>query len=147
MYQKEFKKAVERTKSFQLETPNIEYFSGSILSDDKMANFPYLFRDAVGLLNVKEIVAQCLSIHYRIKEPIANIFNTPCYFTIGYVEEDGERMFYQSEENLKDILMNGFNGFSLSIHAWLTLPTMEILDFTLPTTNAVIRNDEKILVV
>ena len=43
-------------------------------------------------------------------------------------------MFYQSEASLKKLLTEGINGNTINLHTWLTLPSMEILDFTLPTT-------------
>lgn len=41
-----------------------------------------------------------------------------------------------SEEELRDVLQNGLKKFSLNMHSWLTLPSMEILDFTILTTIA-----------
>ena len=52
-------------------------------------------------------------------------------------------MFHQSEEDLERLLQNGISGNSLSIHAWLTLPTMEILDFSLPTSFAIMHGNEE----
>ncbi len=39
--------------------------------------------------------------------------------------------FYQNEESLNDMLKNGVNPDKISIHAWLTLPSMEIIDLSL----------------
>ncbi|MDA5492291.1 hypothetical protein PGS50_03360 [Yersinia intermedia] len=38
---------------------------------------------------------------------------------------------------MKELIKSGISKPQLNIHAWLTLPTCEILDFTLPTTYAV----------
>ena len=41
------------------------------------------------------------------------------------------------------IIKSGISKPQLNIHAWLTLPTCEILDFTLPTTYAVINKTKE----
>ncbi|MFC6634032.1 hypothetical protein [Microbulbifer taiwanensis] len=140
MYKSEFEAAIERTKKFNLPCPPVEYSSELLLTDNKMNGFVYALRDSIGELEPKEVVAQCLSIHYRVLDVVSNFFKTDCYFTIGYVESDNGTLFYQSENDLKNILINGADRPSLSIHAWLTLPTMEILDFSLPTSFAIINN-------
>lgn len=137
MYQERFKEAVTRTKKFNLNCPEVSYSNDIFFSDEKMSKFPYVLRDAVGEISTKEVVAQCLSIHHKLRGYIAKIFNTDCYFTIGYVETSERFMFHQTEESLLNILKNGINGASLEIHAWLTLPSMEILDLSLPTSYAV----------
>ncbi len=142
MYKLEFEEAAQRTLKFNLNCPEIEYLPGKFITRESMEKLPYAIRDAVGEIGVEEIVAQCLSIHHRLSNVIADIFSTKCYFTIGYVETPERLMFHQSENSLKDILTKGINGSSLDIHAWLTLPTMEIMDFSLPTSYAII-NDMK----
>jgi hypothetical protein len=37
-------------------------------------------------------------------------------------------------------MRDGVSGGTLNLHCWLTLPTREILDCTLPTTVAIINN-------
>lgn len=143
MYKVEFEKAVSRTKEFNLNCPKIEFSEGALLTPEKMQKFPNVLRDTVDKIGVEEVVAQCLSIHYRLSDVIAELFDTPCYFTIGYVETIERLMFHQTEQELKTILQNGINGSSLNIHAWLTLPTMEIMDFSLPTSYAILNKTDK----
>jgi len=140
MYQNEFEHAIERTKSFNLDFPEVNYRTDTLLSDEKMAVFPNILRDNVGEININDLVAQCLFIHHKLRGPISRIFSSSCYFTIGHVETNDRLMFHQSEDNLKDILQNGIKGNTSDIHAWLTLPTMEILDFSLPTSYAILNN-------
>jgi hypothetical protein len=143
VYKSEFQDAVIRTRRLNIECPEIEYYEGQFLTRERMERFPYILRDLVGEIDVREVVAQCLSIHFRLSEIISRIFETPCYFTIGYVETPEQLMFHQSEEDLEKLLKNGISGNSLSIHAWLTLPTMEILDFSLPTSFAIMHENEE----
>jgi len=137
MYKSEFEKAVERTREFNLSCPEVVFGSGTLLTQEKMEKFPYIFRETVGEISLNEIVAECLSIHHRLSDVIEKLFRVPCYFTIGHVETKEQVMFHQSEDDLKYIIKNGINGSDVNVHAWLTLPTMEILDFSLPSSYAI----------
>lgn len=143
MYKSEFQSAVLRTKKFNLRCPDVEYAGGALLTPEKMKKFPHLLVKTVGEIGVEEVVAQCLSIHSRLAYAVEVLLDTPCYFTIGYVETSERLMFYQSEEELQKILVNGTSGPYLNMHAWLTLPTMEIIDFSLPTSYAIINETEE----
>jgi len=139
MYQSEFKDALERTKKFGLYVDHVEFSSARLLTSDLQQKFPYMLRDAVGEIGVEELVGECLSIHHRLLEALEKIIGGKCYFTIGYVETD-RKMFYQSESDLKKLMETGISNPSLNIHAWITLPTMEIIDVSLPTSYAVLNN-------
>jgi hypothetical protein len=141
MYQSEFEAAIERTKKFGLPVSEVNFSSARLLTDELQQKFPYLLREVAGEIGVEELVGQCLSIHYRLLGALDQVFGGKCYFTIGYVETK-RKMFYQSESDLKELMETGISNPSLNIHAWITLPTMEIIDVSLPTTYAVV-NDEK----
>lgn len=143
MYKSEFEMAVLRTKNFNLKCPKIEYSKELLLTPEKMHSFLSTLRKSFGDIGIDDVVAQCLSIHHRLSDVIADFFNTRCYFTIGHVETSAQLMFHQSEDDLRGILEKGINGSSVNIHAWLTLPTMEIMDFSLPTTYAVLNKMEE----
>lgn len=83
-------------------------------------------------------MAQCLSLHMRIMPLLQKYLSCPVYFTIGHISLGEDNSFFkQSESSLKNMLIEGAPGPSISLHAWLTLPIMEILDFSFPTTYAV----------
>lgn len=48
MYLNEFAAAAERTKSLGLNCPNIDVSDERFLSEEKMSQFPFALRDAVG---------------------------------------------------------------------------------------------------
>jgi len=143
MYLNEFAVAADRTKRLGLNCPNIEVSNERFLSEEKMDQFPSALRDAVGEIGVEEVIAQCLSIHHRLLNPVSAILGVPAYYTIGFVETSAGLLFEQDEENLRTILESGFPSLKLKIHAWLSLPSMEILDFSLPTSYAVVNNTEE----
>jgi hypothetical protein len=143
MYIDEFMAAAERTKRLGLDCPDIGVSNGRFLSEEKMNKFPFALRDAVGEIGIEEVVAQCLSIHHKLLGPVSTILGAPTYYTIGYVETSEGTLFEQDETSLKAILDSRLSSFELNIHAWLTLPSMEVLDFSLPTSIAVIKTMNK----
>ena len=138
-YADELLKAKERTSRFGLRSPKFELSSQRFLSQQKKSEFPYAVFEAVGELNVDEVVAQCFSIHYRLKAPLEKFFQQKMIYTVGYVSIDHETMFYQSESDLQYLLDNGMSSPKINLHAWLSLPSCEIIDVSLPTSIAVIK--------
>lgn len=145
MYLDEFTAAAERTKRLNLNCPSIDVSNVRLLSEEKMSQFPFDLRDSVGEIRVEEVVAQCLSIHYRLLKPVSDIFGAPAYFTIGYVETSERLFFEQDEESLRRMLEFDIPSLKLKIHAWLTLPSMEILDFSFLTSYAVIAENKELI--
>jgi hypothetical protein len=140
MYLNEFAAAADRTKRLGLNCPNIDVSDERFLSEEKINQLPFALRDAVGEIDVNEIAAQCLSIHHRLLNPVSAILGAPAYYTIGFVETSAGLLFEQDEESLKAMLESGLSSRKLKIHAWLSLPSMEILDFSLPTSYAVMNH-------
>ncbi|PHS66351.1 MAG: hypothetical protein COB09_02495 [Thalassobium sp.] len=139
MYRSEFEDAALRTKRFGLDCPDLKFTEEGILSKDKDNRLPGYIRHVLGELTPKELHAQCLGIHLKLQYVVAAFFDCPCYYTIGYVEESERNLFFQTEESLLRTLKNGVTANDISLHAWLTLPSMEIMDFSLATTFAVIK--------
>ena len=140
-YQKKFEEAVERTKRLNLNIPmDINFVDTKYLSNELMVKFPYALRDKFGEIGIEELAGQCLSINLRIKNFISDFFKSPVYYTIGYVVIKDKNYFYQNEESLNDMLKNGVNSDKISIHAWLTLPSMEIIDLSIATSCAIVNN-------
>ena len=84
------------------------------------------------------LVAQCLEIHFKLKPYVDNFFGVNSTLTIGHVEgKIGGKAFYEPLEKRIEYLKTPVDiKSSINIHIWLTLPTLEILDFTLPSTLA-----------
>ena len=135
-YEIEFFEAVDRTKNFSLNLPQIEGITTKqYLEDTIFENKLSVFcQEELPTFSVNDISAQCIKIHYDFKKKLEKLFNIPIYYTIGYVQIDDNKMFYNSEESLKELLVQGMLKNTVNIHVWLTLPSMEILDFSFPTT-------------
>jgi hypothetical protein len=144
-YSAELLEAQQRTIRFSLACPEIPPKCSRLLTPKRLEQFPYVVSDAVGELDLKAVVAQCLSFHWRIKAPLEDFFGVPILYTIGYVCKPPSFLFKQTESDLLRLLQTGIQGPKLSIHAWLTLPSAEIIDLSLLTTIAVVHEKEECL--
>ncbi|MCG3662993.1 hypothetical protein L5F37_06230 [Aliarcobacter butzleri] len=139
-YQKNFEIANERTKRFNLDDVNIKFSDKRYISKELIERFPYALRDTFGELAIEELASQCLSINFRLKDFISNFLNCPVYYTIGYIVIGEKKYFHQDEDSLENILKNGVSTNKINLHAWLTLPSMEIIDPSIITSCALINN-------
>lgn len=137
-YSAELIEAQKRTVRLGLTCPDIPPPCDRVLTPERHEQFPYAVQAAVGELGVEAVVAQCLSLHWRLKAPLEKFFGVPILYTIGYVHTPPSYMFKQMEDDLLRLLQTGMQGPQLNIHAWLTLPSSEIIDLSLPTSFAVV---------
>ena len=136
-YQGLFEEAVRRTARVGAVAPSVTYAAGrNYLSQEAYDRFPYYVQKAIGDLDFPDVVAQCLSIHYRLKEPLEEFFGCNVFYTIGWVEhQTGRNMLEFDEHYAEQLLVKKHRpGGTVNMHAWLTLPSMEIIDVALATS-------------
>lgn len=87
---------------------------------------------------IENLSAKCVPVHVAVLEIVAAIVGTTPVLTFGCVtSEAGDKWFSVTKDEIRHWLSNGVeNPHSLKLHAWLTLPSMEIIDFTLLPTHA-----------
>lgn len=141
-YIQEWSEAVARTNQVGLTVPphqvkpEIRY-----LTDERVKELPYVVRECLGELDVKEVVAQCISINYRLLPVIEQWLQCSVLYTIGWIDDGTDKgMFKFDDAFILDKLANGCPGGNVSIHAWLTLPSMEVIDISLATSMIVLSN-------
>jgi hypothetical protein len=145
MYENEFNEALNRNRRFGLSVPDIVKPNvGRFITDKACAELPFFVKDK-GLTQEEEVVLQCISFNFRLKEILSEYFKSPLYYTIGHVKINNDSMFEQSEKSLFTMLKNGITSPSINLHVWLTLPSMEILDYTLQTTYGRVNNDPRLI--
>lgn len=142
-YRQEMNAAIDRAARLGLQSPGFAYQEGELLNQQVYNDIPYIVRDAFGNVGAEEIAAQCLSYHMRLLPVLNDYFETELTYTVGYVCMGDNTLFEQSEEQMSALIADGIKKRELQIHAWLTLPTCEIMDFTLPTTFAVINKTQE----
>jgi len=141
-YAQEWAIAVERSERFNLTVPAHQIEPERRWFDDKaLAQFPYIVRDGLGDLGFEDVVAQCLAIHYRMIPVVQHWLGCPVLFTLGWIDTGTERgMFRFDEAFVAEKLRRGHLGSTVNMHAWLTLPSMEIIDVSLATSMGIAQN-------
>jgi len=143
-YQVLFENAVTRTRKHGLRVPHIDYAPTRLLTDDFHKQFPYKLRDAVGNIGVNELLLQCLSIHHRLLPAMRDMLKSDVFFTIGWMrmlDSDGivKRLYEFDDDWVATCLKQGTSGGpTAKLHAWLTLPSMEIIDLSIMTSIAIV---------
>jgi hypothetical protein len=136
-YRALFEKAVERTAEFGLPKPEIVYTDNAYWTPASVGGFDALIRE-----ERKELLSGGLAVptERRVQiavgllEPLQDFFSCKAYVTVGSVSRSKEKWYALSEKNVRRWLSESVYGDELSLHAWLTLDSMEILDVTfLPT--------------
>lgn len=147
-YKEEWQDALERTKRYGLNVPADAYQQQQqkYLTKEVHDRFPYVVRDAFGNLEYEDIVAQCMAIHYRLAPVMEDLLKCPVFFTIGWIDDGSEQgMFRFGEEFIQEHLNAPKTtvGGQANLHAWLTLPSMEVIDISLVTTIVVLQKLDK----
>lgn len=136
-YINRFEAAYLRSEKYNLNPPRIKYSNDVLLTNTFKEKLPYLLlKEHEEYMNVANMIANCMGFHYKVKPTIEKYLSSDVYFTLGYVSIYDKNIFYFDDKFIEDSLENGMQE-QPNIHAWLTLPTMEIIDFTLPATYAI----------
>ncbi|MFJ3463642.1 hypothetical protein [Achromobacter spanius] len=141
-YAADWEAARERTARLGLMVPAMEVPTGdSYLTIQRHGEFPYVIRDALGELTVDDLVCQCLSINIRLRAVLEEWLGCPVYYTIGWVDVDaGEPLFKFDDAFIVEKLASRDSGGEIGLHAWITLPSLEVIDVSLATSFAVLQN-------
>jgi len=140
-YTSEWAAAVERTKSFGLQVPAHDNQPGhTYLTDKRQAEFPFVVQRGLGDLGFSDVVGQCMAIHYRLAPFMQTWLGCPVLYTIGWIDDGTETgMFKFDDAFIAEKLKNGHAGGTANLHAWLTLPSMEVIDLAIATSIAVVK--------
>jgi len=132
-YSGELKAAFDLTEQLGLEVPAHSQSPYRMLpkGDRAIAN---ALQASLGSLSPDQISAQCFAINFKIKSEIDRALNTSSLLTFGWVHEPPNDYFKLSASDLRTMIDRPRALGSLNLHCWLTLPSEEIIDATLPTT-------------
>ncbi|MFN1150169.1 hypothetical protein [Serratia liquefaciens] len=62
------------------------------------------------------------------------------YYTLGWIDDGTPKGLHKFDDDfIAERLANGHQDDTINIHAWLTLPSMEIVDLTLSTTLSILQ--------
>lgn len=134
-YHTDFLAAMDRTEALGLAVPPIKLTPGSLLTEDKVADlYDEVAREP---LRFYHLMHQCIRFHLSETPSVIKVLGVEPAFTLGYVSHR-EVFFNQfSVEDIRQYLADADPKESspINVHAWLTLPTLEIIDMTFLTTN------------
>lgn len=141
-YLAEFEAAKERTVKLGLmPQEDLQFEEGVYMTQNRINELSTrlmpVFKD---ISSYDQLVGQCLPIHIQAKAIVEDWLGCPVWVTLGWIDDNTDRGIYKfSEETIIEKLQNGHKEKTLDIHAWLTLPTMEIIDLTLSTTISILQ--------
>jgi hypothetical protein len=140
-YGRAFNEAVNITKRHGLGKFNKLKLTDVRLINDKALDD--LHRDhTINQIDPRQLFSMCFHTHIQLQHIINKVFNTESILTLGYVEYDsGKRFHYQHLNEILGRIENRSILKDVNMHCWLTLPTSEIIDLTLPTTQAIIEGN------
>lgn len=143
-YTQEFRTALSRSSELGLNVPQVAFQTTRFYSDDKfMSLINQLYRKLGNSDGTVDLVGQCLNVHWNIRGAAESVFKCGAHLTIGYIQENEDLYFEFSYQNVKDWLTNGIDLNKVSLHAWITLDSMEIVDLTWPSTRAKILKSQQ----
>ncbi|MCU0440744.1 MAG: hypothetical protein MUC49_22860 [Raineya sp.] len=105
---------------------------------DKKLTFPYPeikknMDTAIESYDKSKIYCNCIEVSNKFYH-FLQLYNVPSIVTFGYIILEGEKVFYESKEAIRNRFEKKEKGKSGLIHAWLTLPNLTIIDPTFFTT-------------
>lgn len=150
-YSAAFMKAARRTRSLGLECSTPPTTSHRYMADaEQLRRAGYVMRSylADNDLEVSDLAVQCWRANMEIKPLLEEFFETTLTLTFGAIETSpGTVRFRMDEKELRNLIRNGLDLSSpaLNLHAWLTFPSMEIIDITYLTSYGVVNDKPNLL--
>ncbi|CCG86003.1 hypothetical protein [Erwinia piriflorinigrans] len=89
-----------------------------------------------GFPTLDGFLAQCVRASFHLRPIFSDVIGKECALTFGYIKIDESHYYKQDLDFYRNKLKNNVSGM-VNIHAWLTLPSMEVVDFTICTTRLV----------
>jgi hypothetical protein len=142
-YLQELNEAIERSKRLGIADKSFTPATNRYYSDKKIESLIGTLSEKYGGLKPSHLIGKCLQVHFDILKDVTDIFGAEALFTLGYIF-DGEQYFFQfNESDVTTWLHEKIDKNNVKIHAWITLPSLEIIDLTFPLTYAKIAGLEE----
>lgn len=139
-YQTQFSDALKRTKRLGLELPDFTPTPKRYLSGENAADIGRCWIDTFPNERPEAFSGRCFQATGAIQAPLEDLLGIPLYFTLEYVQFEGRPVFHTPTDKLKPMLKQNLSFQPVNLHAWLTLPSHEIIDLTFLTTVGVVNN-------
>lgn len=144
-YEARFLEAIERSERLGFAPPMITTTQPHVLNKASVQKAILdLMVDYLGNPpNPRMLIGTCLATHMNLRGTLEKIVNTKAFFTLGHVRVGNSHYHEFSENDVVNWMKHGIPDLSeFKGHAWLTLPSMEIVDFTFtPTATSISMRD------
>lgn len=140
----ELRECAHRAARFGLPHPDLPLVEESrswLVAENRVAVLSAL-QTAFAGLTYEDLVGECVRGSLAAAEGVRAALGCPVYFTLGWIDEGERKRFYFDESHIAQWLREEGRRHTLNLHAWLTLPSMEILDPTLGTGIAAVSGDD-----
>jgi len=118
----------------KLDVPFLIPIEDRILNDEKRKQISELFIHYSGIPAEsweRRITGQCVAVHFLLMDKITNILGSRPALTLGWVEAGGREFYRFGQQEVSRWLKEGNGSLTdAKLHMWLTLASMEIIDFT-----------------
>jgi len=135
-YEKKFELALSKTLEIFGEAESVSFnLNNRYISEKPLME---LFKKVCESAKSKgiKLAGNCTTIHWNAVDELSEKLNCKVYFTVGYVVDAGHEYFKFTYEDVKEWIHSGQHSKKVMLHAWLTLDSMEIIDFTYGSTRA-----------
>ncbi|HKX79589.1 MAG TPA: hypothetical protein VJM34_13810 [Novosphingobium sp.] len=131
VYEAKFEAARARSVLWGLNPPRFEPLPMRFASPEAIESTRRLRDYGLGRLREDVIAAERYGVTAMVRGMLEAQLRVRIAFTLGYVCQDGRRLCHTPIEGLEQMLRTGIApGARVSLHAWLTLPSHEIVDPT-----------------
>ncbi|WP_198361392.1 hypothetical protein [Halomonas sp. N3-2A] len=144
-YEQRFDQALKRSKDWGLAPSGFCCSQERFLSENNLKVFQQVVSASLSHLQAEDVSQQCFAVTATLKNPLERALGVPLAFTLGYVEYNGHNVFYSDTNELKAMLNKGMPSPALNLHAWLTLPSHEVIDMTFGTTYGVVTQTPSVI--
>ena len=139
-YEVTFGKALIRSRQWGLQPVRFQPSQKRYVSDANTELLRRCLQDNFEKVHPQQISQQCFMVHAAMIGPLEEAIGVPLTYTIGYVTLNGRPVFHTPIRQLRSIMQSGMTSPALNLHAWLTLPSHEIIDLTFATTFGMLNN-------
>ncbi|XLZ71435.1 hypothetical protein ABT364_05560 [Massilia sp. SR12] len=136
-YEEQFGEAARFSAAIGAPVAAVEWQSAPVLHADTLPRVEQMLR-AAGVRDLRDSAQQCLKWSAWLQPHVERTFNVPAILTIGQLWYEDKALFSPDWGQLHRMYANGFTlddfgrtGGGVNFHAWLTLGSGEIFDFTL----------------
>ena len=131
-FEDHFLEAVQFSRSLGVSVPKFEKTDTRLLTSTVLPQLDIYFLKFMEDKGPSVFFSQCINIHLALAKIMKKRLNLHPMFTIGSIKKGDSIGFPLTQADVSTWARAGVgNPFGLSLHAWLTLPSMEIIDFTL----------------